>query len=64
MSCPYCQEFERRGVTEPIVAWEDLLARNNAWSSIVCEILGFEKAKEIAERVNVISELTRKSREQ
>lgn len=60
MSCPYCEEFKRRGIDEPIQALEHQMLINNIYVDIVVQTLGYERAKEIAEKVLAIAAAAQK----
>lgn len=55
LPCPECQEFRRRGTEEPLIVLERQMLINNIWSNIVTEVLGFERAQEIAAKVEAIA---------
>lgn len=51
MSCPICQELQRRGIQDPILALERQMLVNNLWVNRLIKQVGYEQMKAIVEGV-------------
>ncbi len=49
--CPTCQEFTRRGISDPLLALERQMIINNLWVRRLCDLVGYEQMKAIAKGV-------------
>lgn len=54
--CPYCAEHMRRGCIDSLIAMQYQMATNNAWSTLVTEMLGYETAVVMAAKVSAMVE--------
>lgn len=51
MTCPYCQEFARRGITEPLVALDYQMLVNNLYVKFVLDTFGYDEGSKLTARI-------------